>query len=79
MSSPFVRSAHVVMVTDGRWRRYWAVASSRERAVAIVEPLIPTGYKATLANRRLTLGQVVALKLRAGEAKELMYEPKTSN
>ncbi len=79
MSKAFVRSVCVVMATDGQWRRYWAVASSREQAVAIVEPLIPTGYRATLTSRRLTRKQVAALKLRAGDAQELMYEPKISN
>jgi hypothetical protein len=75
MRVSFERDIHVVVATDGRWHRYWAVASTREQALETVARFIPSGYEARLTHLRLTPAQVAVLKLRTGEAKELMYQP----
>ena len=41
-----VRRVQTIMATDGKRRRYWAVATEAEKTLAIVPPLIPAGYTA---------------------------------
>jgi hypothetical protein len=61
----------VVATYPGGEQRYWAVATPRAEAVALVLRLAPPGSRAILTNKRLARGRQGALKLRIGNAREL--------
>ena len=75
-ASPAV-TVHVVTAIRAGETEYWAVASSRDEAVALVQSKIGPLWKAYLSARRLTADQIAVLNVRLGEKSvhKLDYAP----
>jgi hypothetical protein len=66
---------HIVAASKDGKVEYWAAATSRENAAALVQKLVAPGWKAVLTDRRITPEHARPLRLRADEAEKLKYVP----
>jgi hypothetical protein len=71
MSNTYAGGVYIVATTNGREKADWAAAVPREQAVAAVESQLAPGWTAMLTERRLTPGQVEALKMRVNSVRKL--------
>lgn len=75
MGNTFVGGIPVVFTTNGREKRYWAAAVSRDKAVEAVRQMLAPGWTATLTDKLLTPAQAAELNLRLNGVRELKYDP----
>lgn len=62
---------YVVAVSKGSLTEYWAAAVPREEAIEAVRMQAPPDRLLFLTDRRLTLKQVIELKMRPGSVRKL--------
>jgi hypothetical protein len=70
MSKVYISMPLVEVTGPDGYRELWAVASSYEEAVGIVQRLIPEGFTATPSTRRLPAGMKIE-GLSWGEARRI--------
>jgi hypothetical protein len=75
MSDEWDGDVYVVVATKGKRTEYWAVAAPRHRALAEVQSLLQSGWRASLSRRQLTRQMITDLKMRNGSVRRLKFEP----
>jgi hypothetical protein len=75
MSDEWDGEVYVVAATKGKQIEYWAVAVPRHRALAEVQSLLQSGWRASLSRRQLTRQMITDLKIRDGSIRQLKFEP----
>ncbi|MGB6940633.1 MAG: hypothetical protein WBE14_29045, partial [Xanthobacteraceae bacterium] len=75
MSDEWDGDVYVVAATKGKQIEYWAVAVPRHRALAEVQSLLQSGWRASLSRRQLTRQMITDLKMRNGSVRQLKFEP----
>jgi hypothetical protein len=71
MGDEYAGDIYVVAVSKGGLTEYWAAAVPREKAVEAVRLQVPPDRLLFLTERRLTLRQVIELKMRPGSVRKL--------
>ena len=66
---------YVVAASKGSLTEYWAAAAPREQALEVVRLQAPPDTLLFLTERRLTLRQVIELKMRPGSVRKLKAAP----
>jgi hypothetical protein len=68
MTETFVDGLQVVVATKGQKRQYWVTVTTRKKAVTVVQKRLEEGWKATLADKQITVRQAHKLMLRLNDA-----------
>ena len=66
----------LVVATNDHGSRFWAAATPRDKAVALVQKLASPDCTVTLSDRTLAPEQTASLKLQAGHARQLPFGPR---
>jgi hypothetical protein len=75
MGHDYAADIYVVAATKDGAVEYWAAAMPRWEAEMLIEQLLAPGWMVALTDRRLTTGQVAALNLLPGGARQLKAAP----
>ncbi|MGB6659538.1 MAG: hypothetical protein WBE90_10705 [Xanthobacteraceae bacterium] len=74
MSDEWSGDVYVIAATNGRKIEYWAAAVPQHRALAEVQSLLRSGWRASLSRRQLTRQMISDLKMRDGSIRQLKFE-----
>jgi hypothetical protein len=72
MRNKFARGAYVVSATKDGQTEFWAAATSRHRAAAAVQHVLPTGWRVTLLGWRLSPTKAAALEMPSNTVRKLV-------
>ncbi len=76
MGNTKVGGVYVVQATNGQNTEYWAAATPMAEAVDAVRAMLPPGWTpALIKDKRLTLEQASALRLKGYGVEKLKYRP----
>jgi hypothetical protein len=75
MGNTYAGGVHVVLAFHDDKIEYWVAATPRADAAWTVQQLLPSGWTATLTDKRLEPEAVAVLNLKAGGARKLPSSP----
>jgi hypothetical protein len=72
MREGLVRTVYIVTATKNGQTEFWAAATSRHRAAAAVQRLLPSGWSVMCLGWRLSPTKAAALKLSSNSVRRLI-------